>query len=380
MYFFMSCFVRIRNKIGLFLYKYVFKPIFFLFPPEYMHNRFIFVGRVLGSNFVTRKFISFFMNYSNSKLSQKVLGIDFKNPVGLAAGFDKDANMIGIIPECGFGFHEIGSVTAKSYGGNNGTRLWRLKKSDSLIVNYGLKNVGSNVIFKRFGGWKGRFEIPVGINIARTNSKETCDIDVGIKDIVYSYKKFSIKGIGDYFTINISCPNIFGGEPFTVPKNFESLMKEILKVKKIKPILVKLSPDLEKNDLDKILVISKKYGVDGFIISNITKSRKNRRIKEKNLPKVGGISGKAVEELSNNMIKYVYKKTKGDFVIIGCGGIFSGKDAYKKIRLGASLVQLVTGMIYRGPMLMSEINRELVEFMEKDGFKNISEAIGVDNK
>ena len=374
--------IKFRNNIGLITYKYIFKPIFFLCPPEFMHDRFVLVGRLLGSNSITRNITSLAFNYNNTSLNQTIKGIKFKNPIGLAAGFDKDANLIGIIPQVGFGFHEIGSITAKPYEGNKGTRLYRLKKSKALIVYYGLKNKGAKILAKQIKKHKKIQTIPIGINIAKTNNKETCNIQKGIADYLYTYKLFTKQNIGDYFTINISCPNVYGGEPFTVPSSYELLLKELNKIKKTCPIFVKLSPDLKKSELDKIIKISKTYKIDGFIISNLTKPRNNPKLKEniKDIPKVGGISGKVVEHLTNKLIAYVYKKTKGEFVIIGCGGIFTAQDAYKKIRLGATLCQLVTGMIYMGPLAISEINRELAELIKKDGYSNIIEAIGVDNK
>lgn len=145
---------------------------------------------------------------------------------------------------------------------------------------------------------------------------------------------------------------------------------------KTKPIFLKISPDLNKDEIDKIINISIKYKIDGFVCTNLTKNRNNKNIIEKNIPEKGGLSGKAVKDLSNEIISYIYKKTQGKFIIIGVGGIFSGKDAYEKIKSGASLVQLITGMIFEGPQLISQINLELVNLLKKDGYKNISEAIG----
>ncbi|MDA3854756.1 MAG: quinone-dependent dihydroorotate dehydrogenase [Candidatus Woesearchaeota archaeon] len=366
----------LRNKTGLFLYKYIFKPVFFLFDPEFVHDAAIFIGKFLGSNFITRGFVSLLFDYSDLKLKQRILGIDFRNPLGLAAGFDKDANIIPIISEVGFGFSEVGSITKNPYDGNEGKRLYRLKKSKSLIVNYGLKNKGADFIYSKLQGKK--FEIPVGISIAKTNCKETVDKKIGILDYRYTLEKF--RDFGDYFTINISCPNAYGGEPFTSPDSLADLLKGISKVKKVKPIFLKLPADISKKDLDVIIKISDKFDIDGFVATNLTKNRKNKKIIDSNVPKIGGISGKVVSDLTDDVIAYLYKKTKGEKIIIGCGGIFSAKDAYKKIRLGASLLQMITGMIYEGPSVISEINRGLVEMLEKDGFKNVSDAIGIDNK
>lgn len=367
--------ISIRNRISRFLYINIARKIFFLIDPEKIHHWMIIFGAFLGSNPVTRVITSFFFSYSNKSLEQKILEVHFKNPVGLAAGFDKDAQIIDIMKPTGFGFTEVGSITGESCPGNKRTRLWRLIKSRGLLINYGLNNDGSEKISARLS--KKHFKIPVFTNVAKTNSKETNTIEAGIVDYMKAYKKFA--GIGNFSVINISCPNAYGGEPFTDPAKLEKLLAEISKIPTKKPILIKIAPDLKHETVDKIIEISLKHGVKGFICTNLTKDRNNPKILEKELPGPGSISGKPIEDLANKMIAYVCKKTEGKVVIIGVGGIFSAKDAYKKIKLGASLVQLITGMIYEGPQLISEINQGLAKLLENDGFKNISEAIGVTN-
>lgn len=364
--------ISIRNHISRLLYKGIAKPIFFLLDPEKIHNRMLLFGRFLGSNPITRAITAFFFSYSNKKLEQTILGIRFKKPVGLAAGFDKDALITDIMKPTGFGFTEVGSITGEPCVGNPKPRLWRLVKSQGLLINYGLNNQGSEEIAERLA--KKHFTLPLGTSIAKTNSKETNTVEGGIADYVKAYK--ALADIGDFSVINISCPNAFGGEPFTDPEKLEKLLAEIVKIKTEKPIFVKIAPDLKEETVDEIIEISRKYGVKGFICTNLTKNRNNPKILEKNLPENGSISGKPIEDLSDKMIAYVYKKTQGKSVIIGVGGIFSAQDAYRKIKLGASLVQLITGMIYEGPQLISEINQGLVKLMEKDGYGNISEVIG----
>lgn len=347
-----------------FFYKNFLKPFFFLLDPETVHDNITLVGRILGSNSLTRDLTAFLFSYSNPALEQNILGIEFKNPIGLSAGFDKDALLTDILPSVGFGFAEVGSITGEPCKGNPKPRLWRLKNSKSLIVYYGLKNEGSEKISQRLKDKK--FAIPIGTSIAKTNSPDTVDTDKGIADYVKAFKEFT--NIGAYFTINISCPNAYGGLPFTDAKRLDLLFTRIDRIPTKKPIFLKMSPDLSEEELDEILGVVKKHKVSGFISTNLTK---NLEVAEK-----GGLSGKLVEDLSNKQIKMIYEKTKGKYVIVGCGGVFSAEDAYKKIKLGASLVQLITGMIFEGPQLISEINRGLVKLLKKDGYKNISEAIG----
>ena len=367
--------INIRNQINRGFYKVILKPIFFQVDPEDMHDSMVAFGRFLGKYQITRKIIGAFFSYSNKALEQRVLGIRFKNPVGLGAGFDKDALLTDILPYVGFGFIEVGSITGEPCEGNPKPRLWRLKKSEGLVVNYGLKNEGCQKIAKRLTDKK--FLIPIGTSIAKTNSKKTVRLKAGINDYVKAYKEFA--EIGDYFTINISCPNAFGGQPFTDAARLEKLLIKIDKIPTRKPVFLKVSPDLTKSEIDKILAVSKRHMVCGFICTNLTKNRNNSKIAESSLPKEGGISGKVVEDLANELISYVYKRTKGKYVIIGLGGVFTAEDAYKKIKLGASLVQLITGMIFEGPQVISEINQGLVGLLTKDGFNNITQAIGADS-
>jgi dihydroorotate dehydrogenase subfamily 2 len=357
-------------------YKYLLKPIFFQFDPETIHDAMVNTGSFLGKSVSGKSLIKSLFYYQHPALQQKILGITFKNPIGLAAGFDKDAKLTNILPEVGFGFEEIGSITGEKCQGNDRPRLWRAPHSKSLIVHYGLKSEGSQAIAAKLECSSS--DIPVGTSIAKTNSPNTVDEQAGIADYVKAFKAFVL--LGDYFTINISCPNTFGGQPFTQPQELDRLLEALDKIKTKKPIFVKFPPDLKKKQIDAILTVCSKHRVHGLILSNLTKNRNNKAIKDFKLPSYGGMSGKVVEQLSNDLIGYVYKKTKDRFIIVGVGGIFNAEDAYKKIRLGASLVQLITGMIYEGPQLIGDINRGLVKLLQKDGFKNISEAIGADFK
>lgn len=346
------------------------KNVLFSFDPEKVHNEFLKIGKSLEQHELSKKIVSLVFNYQNPMLKQKLNGINFRNPIGLSAGFDKNAELIPIMENVGFGFVEVGSITAKSCAGNPGVRLKRILEEKSIWVNLGLNNNGADEISQRLK--KQKFNIPFGVSVAKTNCKETTNSKIGIEDYIYSLKEF--KNTGNYFTINISCPNAFGGQPFSDPALFESLCKEISKLNIKKPIFVKFSPDLENNNVKKIISISEKYNINGFICSNLTK-------KDIGFSS-GGMSGKKLENKANSLLSFVYKQTrswKTKPILIGNGGIFCAEDAYKKIKLGANLVQLVTGMIYQGPSLIGEINYGLVKLLRKDGFSNISEAVGTAN-
>lgn len=363
-----------KQAIIHFFYVRLFKPIVFQIDPEKIHDSMIAFGESLGRYAWVRRVAGFLFDFQHPMLAQRICGIDFRNPVGLSGGFDKNGRLTDILPEVGFGFMEIGSITGERCEGNPKPRMWRLKKSRSLLVHYGLNNAGARSLAKRLHGKK--FRIPVGINIAKTNNRETVAKESGTADYLRAYREMG--QIGDYVTINISCPNAYGGCPFTDRENLEYLLTKIATVPKTKPIFIKLSPDLTLQEIDAIITLARRFKLDGFICSNLTKSRENPRILDTDFPEYGGMSGKVVDDLSDRLIEYIFRQVGKEFVLIGVGGIFSAEDAYRKIRKGASLVQLITGMVFEGPQLIGGINYGLVCLLKRDGFQNIAEAVGVD--
>lgn len=362
-------FEKARARAIRVLYTGVMEPILFSFDPEAVHNQFIRTGAFLGSNAATKSLTRLAFDYENKALEQKLAGIRFRNPVGLSAGFDKNGEAAPIMEDVGFGFTEIGSVTAKPCPGNPGIRLRRLPERKSLWVHLGLNNKGATAIHHGLAGKK--FKIPIGISAAKTNCKETIDHNVGLRDYLFTLKTF--RDTADYFDLNISCPNAFGAQAFADPRLFKILAEQVGKLRLRQPVFVKISPDLTKKNIDSIISTSATYGLSGFICTNLSK---RHGLSE------GGLSGKAVERKANDNLSYVYKKARRsgkNFVMVGVGGIFSAEDAYRKIKLGANLVQLITGMIYQGPGLIGEINCGLVELLHRDGFSNIGEAVGSGN-
>lgn len=358
------------------LYKKLVRPVLFKIDPERVHDWAIISGTLAGKCYLTKKILGLLFSYQNKILRQEIKGVKFTNPVGLAAGFDKDVNLMRILPKIGFGHEEIGTITALPCKGNPKPRLWRLPKHKSIVVYYGLKNPGCQAVAKKLYGKK--FKFPVGISVGKTNCKETADIDIGIKDYYQTFKL--LEPMGDYFTINVSCPNAYGGLPFSSAELLGQLLTKLDKVDTDKPVFIKLPPDMNSQQVDETISVCDQHRVDGFVISNLTKVRDN--ISEKDLKGIGpgGLSGKPTKNLSNRLISEFYEKAGDRYVIIGCGGIFSAKDAYEKIKAGASLVQLITGMIYEGPSLIKEINKGLVGLLKKDGFSNISEAVGAGHR
>jgi len=345
-----------------------------------VHNRFTKFGKFLGCGLLTRWIVSGLFNYQNKMLEQEILGIKFRNPVGLSAGFDYEADLTQILPSVGFGHHTIGSVTRGPYEGNKAPRLGRLIKSRSLLVNKGLKSTGVENVIDSLHDMP--FKIPIGVSVAKTNCEKTADEKKGVKDYVDSFKLWKKSDLGDYYELNISCPNAFGGEPFTTPVKLKKLLTEIDKLKLKKPMFLKMPLDVSLKETDALCKVALKHNVQGLIFANLTKDRSNSYLDPDELKEAGkgSFSGVPVREKGNKLIAFVYKKYGKKFVIIGCGGIFSAEDAYEKIKLGSSLVQMITGMIYNGPGVIGDINYGLVQLLKRDGYKNISEAIGKAHK
>lgn len=362
--------IRARNIFLGWLYRRVMKPILFLHDPERIHDYAIRLGRAMGT-FPGGKILcrAFFGYQAPPLLRQTIGGIDFDNPIGLAAGFDKNARLTPILGYIGFGHMEVGSVTGKQCDGNPKPRLWRIPEHQALRVYYGLYNDGADAISSRLAHQIR--SIPLGISIAKTNCKDTAGIEGAITDYAHSYRQ--LLPLADYLTINISCPNAFGGDLFTShPDKLDQLLSTLNVLEADKPIFLKISPDVSLDTLADIVRVGQTHGVTGFICSNSTKQSDMMAT----FPGQGGISGRPVFAKSNQHIAEIYRLTKGSVTIIGCGGVFSAADAYEKIKHGASLIQLISGMIYQGPSLISDITLGLTDLLTKDGYTSITDAVG----
>ena len=355
-------------------YRRALKPLLFRQDPEDVHDRMTRIGRLMGATPIGRGLAHALFHFEHPMLESVVAGIHFKNPVGLAAGFDKNAHFWNILPDVGFGFAELGSVTGAPCEGNARPRLWRMPKHEALQVHYGLKNDGADVVSARLQGIVSR--IPLGISAAKTNSPSTAEPGAAVADYVHVLESF--RQTADYFTINISCPNAFGGQPFTSPALLEQLLAAVDAIGVRQPIFVKLSPDLSEYQLDTLLEVLQSHRITGIVCTNLTKDEAKMGIPKADIPGRGGISGRPVQALADAQLLHVARRTRGRYALIGVGGIFSAEDAYRKIRNGASLVQLITGMVYRGPQLIGQMNRDLFGLLKRDGFGSISEAVGVD--
>ena len=337
------------------MYKKIVSPFLFLFDPESVHN-FTFILLKLSFKFpLTKYIVSFFLSLEDPKLEKQLFGLNFKNPIGVAAGLDKNAAHIREFSSFGFGFVEVGTITPEPQIGNPKKRLFRLEKDNAIINRMGFNNEGLEKILTRL---KNNYDVIIGGNIGKNKSTPNSEAKL---DYLKCFKK--LYDYVDYFVINISSPNTPGLRELQTPNFLRDLFKDVnierAKRKKYKPILIKISPDLEKNKIDELLQIIKHCKIDGIVATNTTVNFPKLVSKSKN--ESGGLSGAPLQKKSNQIISYISKKTDGKLPIIGVGGILSAKDAINKLRCGAHLVQLYTGIIYEGPVIAKKIKKQILK-------------------
>ena len=337
------------------MYKKIVSPFLFLFDPESVHN-FTFILLKLSFKFpLTKYIVSLLLSLEDPKLEKQLFGLNFKNPVGVAAGLDKNAAHIREFSSFGFGFVEVGTITPEPQIGNPKKRLFRLEKDNAIINRMGFNNEGLEKILIRL---KNNYDVIIGGNIGKNKSTPNSEAKL---DYLKCFKK--LYDYIDYFVINISSPNTPGLRELQTPNFLKDLFKDLnierAKRKKYKPILIKISPDLEKNKIDELLQIIKHCKIDGIVATNTTVNFPKLVSKSKN--ESGGLSGTPLQKKSNQIISYISKKTDGNLPIIGVGGILCAKDAINKLRCGAHLVQLYTGIIYEGPVIAKKIKKQILK-------------------
>lgn len=351
------------------LYLSVLKPVLFAFKPDTMHRTFISVGEFAGKFAVLRALISLLFEYKGKDISKVVDGVRYRTPVLLSAGFDNNGRLTQILRHVSFGGEEIGSTTALPCEGNPLPRMTRLIRNKSLIVYKGLRNDGVEALIARLKRTPRTKEYVIGISIARTNNPEVnATIDAGIADYVDSFRKLTEADIGDYYTINISCPNSFGGETFSDTNLFSQLMNELSKVQCKKPLYIKMPINISWEEFTTLLAIADKHDVQGVVIGNLNKNYKDLDYPEDAPEKFrGGLSGKPCRILSTELIKKTRALYGTRFTIIGVGGILTPEDAMEKFDAGADLIQLISGMVFNGPSLVGNIcERYAQEYSDGD--------------
>ena len=342
----------------------VLRPFLFNLDPESAHDLAI---KSLKFNPFPRRM---FEVEDEEMLKINLLGKNFPNPIGLAAGFDKNAEAYNSLLKLGFGFVEVGTVTPFKQFGNPKPRIFRLEDDHALINRLGFNNEGIEIIKNRVKSDRRTGILGINIGPNKETKDQKNDFSLGLKNFF---------DLADYITINISSPNTEGLRDFHDQEKLKDLLTSLNKIKKENktsiPLLLKVSPDIKENDIPLIVNVAIKNNISAIILTNTTNSNKDN-LKSKNKKEKGGLSGEPLQQLSTNMIKKFYKYLNGEIPIIGVGGVNSGKSAYEKIIAGATLIQLYTGFVYRGPSAAKDIKKELIQILKDEGMNNIKEAIG----
>ncbi len=342
------------------MYKLLLRPLFFLFDPEKIHyftfSLIKFISKIPGFNSIFRSLYV----VNDKRLERNLFGLTFKNPVGLAAGFDKNAVLYNELANFGFGFIEIGTVTPKAQAGNPKKRLFRLKDDQGIINRMGFNNEGLEGAISQLKKNKGK--LIIGGNIGKNTQTKPEDYTndyLECFDALHPYV--------DYFVLNVSCPNVGSHAKLNDKDYLEELINAVQNANKTfekqKPILLKIAPDLNTNQLDEIIQLVTDTKLDGVIASNTSMDRSDLKATKKQLESIGngGLSGQPIKEKSTQVIKYLSENSNKSFPIIGVGGVHSAKDALEKINAGADLIQIYTGFIYEGPSLIKSINKAILK-------------------
>ncbi|WP_452224298.1 quinone-dependent dihydroorotate dehydrogenase [Lacinutrix chionoecetis] len=341
------------------MYKSLLRPLFFAFDPEKIHH---FTFSLVKFTCKIPGMASFYRSLyvvEDAKLERKLFGLTFKNPVGLAAGFDKNAVLYNELANFGFGFIEIGTVTPKGQVGNPKKRLFRLKDDKGIINRMGFNNEGLQATISQLKKNKGK--LIIGGNIGKNTQTKPEDYT---RDYLECFN--ALHPYVDYFVLNVSCPNVGSHAKLNDKDYLLELIGAVQNANKTfekqRPILLKIAPDLNEGQLDEIVELIAETNLDGVIASNTSTDRTGLKASKERLAEIGngGLSGQPIKEKSTEVIRYLSKKSKQAFPIIGVGGIHSAKDALEKIEAGADLIQIYTGFIYEGPALVKKINKALL--------------------
>ncbi|HTM06879.1 MAG TPA: quinone-dependent dihydroorotate dehydrogenase [Verrucomicrobiae bacterium] len=359
------------------MYKSVLRPLLFRGDAEKTHeqtlamlSRMAFLERALENLYVVE----------DPRLETRVGALSLKNPVGLAAGFDKNGVAIRTWPGFGFGFIEIGAVTAQAQPGQPKPRLFRLPDDQALINRLGFNNEGAEAIAAKLKALRAErpLKIPLGINIGRTKIVATKD---AAADYLFTFT--ALFPYGDYFTLNVSSPNTpelrdlqQRGHLAHLVATIQAKNRELASAARApeKPVFVKIDPDMDFAQADEVVAVARAEKLSGIVATNASAVLRENLTKPVDQP--GGLSGKPLKARATDFIRHLYRATGGALPIIGAGGIFTAEDAYEKIRAGAGAVQILTGFVYEGPGAVKRINRGLLKLIERDGFKNVAAAVG----
>jgi dihydroorotate dehydrogenase len=348
------------------MYRFL-KPVLFRLPPETAHDA---VRKLLRLSQQTRVHRAYAGHYTvdDDRLATEAFGQSFSNPVGVAAGFDKNADAPRALSALGFGHVEVGAVTAEAQPGNPKPRLFRLREDEALVNRMGFNNAGADVVGERLGH-EPLPDVPVGVNVGK--SKVT-PLEDAPDDYRYTYDR--VADAADYVVVNVSSPNTPGLRELQDREHLARILEELRDAGST-PLLVKLSPDLHRDAVADAVDLAEELGLDGVIATNTTTDRPDD-LRSPDAPQKGGLSGAPIRDRATEQVRFVAERT--DLPVVGVGGVATAGDAYEKIRAGACVVQLYTSLVYRGPAVARDINEGLLDLLERDGFDSVSDAVGAD--
>ena len=342
------------------------KPLLFRLPAETAHGL-VVTGLAVAQRTPLRRAMTARYAVDDPRLETHLWGQRFPNPVGVAAGFDKNARVVPGLAALGFGFVEVGGVTAEPQAGNARPRLFRLREDEAIVNRMGLNNDGAAAVGERLANLD--VDVPVGVNVAKSEHVDPADAPA---DYRRSYEQVA-EG-ADFTVVNVSCPNSQGFEELQNRESMAAIFETLVDAG-ADPLLVKLSPDLPEPAAEDALDLVDEVGLDGVVATNTTTERP-ASLRSPNRAETGGLSGKPIEARATGMVRFAAERV--DVPVIGVGGVSTAADAYRKIRAGASAVQLYTGLVYRGPGIARDINRGLLDLLERDGFASVADAVGAD--
>lgn len=364
------------------LYRRVIRPALFRTDPEWIHDRSIRAAELLsGAPWLCTR-LDHHLAVNDERLATTVGGLSFRSPLGLAAGYDKNARAAPFLSCLGFGHVEIGSVSAQPSAGNPGPRLWRIPADEGIVVHYGVPNEGAERVRGRLSH---PHAVPVGVNIVSTNHGPDAPAD-SVDAIVDDYRQSvaSLQPSADYLCNNLSCPNTRDGQGFFHhPGRLDQLLAVLNDIGVTKPLFLKVAPFADGRDLDTFLAAADRAPfVSGFSINLPPGKPAELRTPPQELAGMpGAVSGPGCRDRADRTIAALYRRMdRSRYTIIGSGGVSSGADAYRKIRLGATLVQLYTALVYQGPGTVRRSTRELAALAERDGLASVTDAVGVDTQ
>jgi dihydroorotate dehydrogenase len=356
------------------MYKNLIRPLLFSYDPEKAHDITHRFGSEISKNQALLSVLSSLFETNKDRLSQQICGLHFPSPIGLAAGFDKNAHLVPLFQALDFGFTEIGSITANPSVGNPKPRLVRLPKDSALINRMGLNNDGAAVITQRIKSFKSGLHFPLGVNIAKTHDPSILG-DLAVQDYITSFKL--AQPVADYITVNISCPNTEEGKTFEDPESLTVLMEAINAVRDHTcPVFMKLSADLNASQIHELVQICERGLMDGYVVTNTSLVRST--LSEAGLRAAtqfgrGGLSGEPLFKNMLQIVRQLHSIIGTNKPIIAVGGIDSAEKSLQVLQAGASLLQIYTGLVYNGPFLARRINMELNSYLVKNGIRNVSE-------